>query len=375
MLRKALPTALLCALLLFAAGPGSAAPGDADDPAVSKSYVDKFLVQGLTDYAETAALGAFAGYRAALGGIYDRLAGLDTGLGGPGTAADAVMRSVGKSVYLTAARRTVIDYERGDAFIGSDGCMFRVLSGKMAVKGVLIDLIDGDVLSISGPAPAEHLLAAEDGASLTALTDGQIEIFGRYRYVPPPRERFTDAAEALRDMGLLGGTTQGFLQRQPATRLEGFMLLIYLRGERETAAAYTGPLSALDVPAWARNSVAFAYNKGYTGGTSPTTFSPDYPMSADDFATITLDLLGYSRQTDFNWRTALDFAVGLGLYTPAERDRMREYFSRDELFFMEYKTLSMRFKGSSKTVLDSLIESGAVDAAAAEAAMSRVAWK
>lgn len=48
-----------------------------------------------------------------------------------------------------------------------------------------------------------------------------------------------------------------------------------------------------DVPEWALKYVAYAYAKGYSKGTSSTTFSPDELLDAKSYVTFVLRALGY----------------------------------------------------------------------------------
>ncbi|MBR2482059.1 MAG: S-layer homology domain-containing protein, partial [Oscillospiraceae bacterium] len=90
--------------------------------------------------------------------------------------------------------------------------------------------------------------------------------------------QFTDEAEILYDLGLFRGTgtnadgSPDFALEKPATRMQGLIMLIRLLGEEEEALAYEGPCPFTDVSGNSAKYAAYAYSKGYTSGTSATTF-------------------------------------------------------------------------------------------------------
>ncbi|MDR0249185.1 MAG: S-layer homology domain-containing protein [Oscillospiraceae bacterium] len=369
-MRRQITAVALCALLITCvASLTSALPGDSSDPVVTKSYIDRVFTLTLREYAQNAVYGSFADYQKSVDRIYDELESLNLANGGSQAAASALYRAVARQIDLSAPRRATINYSPGDIFIGGGGCQFRVLGGEMLTAGVFVNLAAGSELAAHSPAPLAALLASEQGATLTAYSAGTVEVLGNFRYVPSPPVLHADIAAALNELGLLSGTTSGFAHERPATRVEGFVLMIILRGEREQALAFTGSMPFLDVPDWAYRFISYSYSKGYTAGTSATTFSPGRPLSADDYCSIMLMLLGYAPGADFDRTKALDFAVSLGMYTSPERARLRDFFNRDGLFFMEYRSLGLRLKDSDQTLLESLVAKGTVSEAAARSVM------
>ena len=82
-------------------------------------------------------------------------------------------------------------------------------------------------------------------------------------------------ADRLHDLGLFRGTGSGYALDKTATRMQGLIMLIRLLGEEDEALACTDPCPFTDVAAGDPSRyTAYAYAKGYTTGTTATTFSP-----------------------------------------------------------------------------------------------------
>jgi hypothetical protein len=82
--------------------------------------------------------------------------------------------------------------------------------------------------------------------------------------------------------------------------------------------------------------------------------------------TFVLRALGYQDSIDFSWKQSLDFAVRLGILTRTEADSpLRWGFYRDHIVYYSYYALNAVKKGTSTTILQSLVSSGDVSAAKA----------
>ena len=137
------------------------------------------------------------------------------------------------------------------------------------------------------------LFIALMGTSLLAVNVSSAEPF---YYVSLAQA--TEEADKLNSLGLFLGSGSGYdLERAP-TRAEGLVMLIRMLGEEAEAknCPYTHPFH--DVPAWADRYAAWAYSKGYTKGTSATTFTPNANITAAEYITFMLRALGYGNNVD-----------------------------------------------------------------------------
>ena len=98
-------------------------------------------------------------------------------------------------------------------------------------------------------------------------------------------------ADTLYQMDLFKGTgtnpdgTPIYNLDAGATRMQGLIMLIRLLGEEEAALAYTGPCPFADVSGNSAKYAGYAYSKGYTSGTTPTTFG-NGPLKPNAFLTF-----------------------------------------------------------------------------------------
>lgn len=183
---------------------------------------------------------------------------------------------------------------------------------------------------------------------------------------------YEDAAEDLSAIGVFRGTSRGFELDRAPTRSEAAIMLVRLLGaEDEARAAYAaGELTMpfTDVGATAAPYVAYLYQQGITNGTSATKFGTG-ACSAQNYAAFLLRALGYEDSTDFAYSDALAFAQEKGFYNvlmfPGE-------FLRDDLAAVTYQALGTDLKDGSAYLLESLVDSGAVDKAAAAPMMEKM---
>ena len=122
--------------------------------------------------------------------------------------------------------------------------------------------------------------------------------------IPPP----ASIADALYKLGLFVGTgtdAEGKpifeLERQP-TRLEALALIIRLMGLEKDAFAFTGANRFTDVPGWGERYAAYGYHIGITVGVNDerTLFAPNRQVTAHEFTTFLLRVLGYSEQMEIS---------------------------------------------------------------------------
>lgn len=177
---------------------------------------------------------------------------------------------------------------------------------------------------------------------------------------------FDDVADDLAAIGMFRGTAAGYELDRAPKRSEAAIMLVRLYGAEGTAkAAYeAGAISHpfTDVSPTASPAVAWLYTNGITKGTTATTFGSAQPCSARMYCAFLLRALGYEDGKDFRYLDCLSFAKEKGFYDPT---LFAGDFLRDDLAALTYQGLAADLADGSTYLLDSLIDSGAIDAKAA----------
>jgi len=181
---------------------------------------------------------------------------------------------------------------------------------------------------------------------------------------PPPGE--VSVAEALYRLGLFVGTgidSDGnpvFELDRQLTRLEALALVIRLMGMQNEAMAFMGNNRFTDVPAWGSRYAAFGYHMGITVGVNDerTLFAPDRHVSAHEFTTFLLRVLGYSEADgDFNFEEAMQKASDIGFFSPFGMARISaNSFLRDHAVHAMANALLTSPKDSNEYILYLLAE-------------------
>ena len=179
---------------------------------------------------------------------------------------------------------------------------------------------------------------------------------------------FDGAASELAAIGMLkGSAADGFALDQAPTRAQAAIMLVRLFGaEEEAKAAYAaGDLKCpfTDVNEAAAPFAAWLADKGLASGTSSTTFGASDPCTGKAYTVFLLRALGYKDNVDFTSAGAQEFALEIGLL---DTSLFTGKFLRDDLAALTYQALGTDLKDGSTYLLDSLVKSGAVDAAAAK---------
>lgn len=359
MSRRWIALVLCAALLACVPGLAVSAPGTNTDPVVTKSYIDRVFLPGLLEYAAKARSSSQTA--AAVKDLILEIQARTENLG-PSTAA----RNVSRALAFQAGAFQTLPMSTGDTVLGGDGTMFIVQSGSAQATGELLNFTAGTAIPAGRQVPVGALLCSVSGSGLMMRDSGAVAVQGWYRYVLPPNPKYGSYAETLRKMGLVSGTGKGMELSRPMTRAEGVVLMLVLFGEAAAAQSYTGASPFLDTKGmWCERQVAYAYSRGYTTGTSAATFSPNDFFSADMFLSLVLTALGYRKSVDFQWQQAMEYAVALNVLSPTDIAPARDFFNRDQVMYMAYRSLSATFKGSGETVLARLIRQGTVSQEAA----------
>ncbi|QOS81427.1 hypothetical protein JNUCC31_11605 [Paenibacillus sp. JNUCC31] len=153
-----------------AIGAGTSQPGTADDPVVTKSYVDQQIQQALGGKIPTGSGNTNSGGNNNAGA--GNTSGNNNGSTGTGsTGGDTTLPPV---VSGAADAVEIVTVKPGQQLIGKSGAEFIVRSGKAVIvsegtNGVA-DLTDGIDLTNGQAAPSNHLLSfPRDGRGITVL--------------------------------------------------------------------------------------------------------------------------------------------------------------------------------------------------------------
>ena len=170
-----------------------------------------------------------------------------------------------------------------------------------------------------------------------------------------------DRANALKNLNLFTGTEKGFdLDRAP-TRVEAVVMLLRMLGEEKAALDSTLASPFTDVPTWATKYIAYAYKKGYTNGTTKTTFGSNNLASPEQFVTFMLRALGYSDKREFDWAHSIEFAESLGIVASGKYIKGSTSFMRGDCVDVMFSFLAAKEKGKTTTLAESLINSNIID--------------
>lgn len=178
---------------------------------------------------------------------------------------------------------------------------------------------------------------------------------------------FTHCADALRDMGLLIGTKNGYELDRAPTRAEAAVMLVRLLGEEDAAKAQTYEIPFTDVPGWAAPYIGWLYENKLTVGMSSTKFGTREICNAQQYATFLLRALGYEDGDGYTYATALDYARTLGVVDAVNCDTER--FVRDHVVAMSYTALS-RPTQDGDILLEDLADRGSVNAGKASGTLT-----
>ena len=150
----------------------------------------------------------------------------------------------------------------------------------------------------------------------------------------------------------------------PATRAHAAVLLVRLAGAGSKAASVTSRSPYYTAPAYARSSIAYAAGQGWITSLSAQSYRPDAPVTADAWCSMLLRMLGYcDKAGDFTPSGAAAFARRIGLLTQP----LSSTLTRGQLFQSMRDALTFSYKDGSATVVERLVEQGAVSRATANA--------
>ena len=365
---------LLTALLALLSISILAGGGSAEDPLVSVSYLETAFTR---PYQKTLNDTTYEMYWTAvedfeevfLTAVDDMLRGKDK--------ASAVAQRLYQDWLEDPARLTMngpvnVTLKQGDRVVGVPGSQFILLSGTASAydpsDNGLVDLHQGAAVPTGTEVGANriYMICESDrtGATVTSET-AELRLSSGAYVVEHYPAKYEAKADVLKELGLFLGSGTGYdLEREP-TRQEALIMLIRMLGEEKAAAAYGGGSRFTDLTGWegGKNYIAYGASKGYTSGTTATTFSQYELAGLDTYLTFLLRALGYSdAKGDFVWnRTSQSLAVQIGLMTQEQLDdALASGFYRDHVVIISYNALNTSLKDGSMTLGQKLVKAGVI---------------
>ncbi len=171
-----------------------------------------------------------------------------------------------------------------------------------------------------------------------------------------------ELARDLKSLGLFKGVSEtDFALGRAPTRIESLVMLVRVLGKEAEALSKGGKHPFLDVPQWADKYVGYAYQNKLTNGISATKFGSTDIASSAMYLTFVLRALGYSdaNGADFTWDNPYMLARETGVLY-GNPDVIN--FLRADVVLVSYAALEVCIKGTTQTLAEKLIASGAFTA-------------
>lgn len=366
----------LAAAVIFC-GATALAAGTAQDPVISRSYLAEIFSAPAENYLKTAldmmdvtVRGKVEGQKQA---VADYVAGRMGEVWAQSLAGQVQSRvrellsAQGAGQGKAGMRRVAL--KKGDIVTGTPGASVIFVTGAGEIAGPAgANVLNVTAGSLRTPGLAIktgiwYMILADDGSGVRVTSD-KASVLVRDGARAGYEAACGSYADALQMLGLFKGTDKGYELERAPQRQEALIMLIRLLGEEQDALATGFRAPFADMPGWADGPkyISYAYEKGYTNGTSANTFSPYLEGTAEQYLTFVLRSLGYRDGEDFIWNTtSRDLSVQLGLVTQAELDGIgRTGFLRDHVALISYRALGVRLKEGDGTLADRLLLRGVI---------------
>lgn len=189
-------------------------------------------------------------------------------------------------------------------------------------------------------------------------------------YIPINAQEKTDTEKmtTVLKLGLMKGNGTSLDLGSQLKRSEAATLIARLLGVEkvvlENKAEYVKtPFKDVKESAWYAPTIGYCNKEGIINGFPDGTYKPDKYISEKAFLKLVLGVLGYKQGTDYTWETLYKKAYELGIvkestYQTAAKDN--EDYIRKDLINVIYNSLKISKKGTSTTILQSLIDTGFV---------------
>ncbi len=369
MKRRALCGLLAVLLALTLNFVAIASGGESSDPVVSKSYLDVEFTNRMLSYASEKLDSWLSSIKTEYLNSLNKAASVSYSKEQIiELCAGAVLerlQSEGKYLYSTG-KMTPKTLDVGDVIVGKSGTMVIVVEGtSKCSSGSVINITQGkEVYSGAALGRSTTFMFPETGGEIEITSNtAKVLIDGVYAMSDNGyKVKYMDEAYKLKKLGLVRGAANGMELYRGNNRAESITMLIRLLGEEKSALSGGHSHPFTDVDAWAQDYVGYAYRMGYTKGVSNTKYDGSSMTTAIQYMTFILRSLGYSEeQGDFTYLTAIDDALRLGVIDYATANEIKnEPLKRDHVMHISYLAMSAKVKGKNITLLQRLVESGAV---------------
>lgn len=317
---------VLCAVLCL---PVTAA-GDSTDPVISQSYLESVFSGAFLNEVTGLTSAAIWDLEAeTLQSVAQTLAAQNMK-----TAMELPCVVNGTGMLQTVAR---------DAVTLTLGTKVTIVDGALTANGNgLIDISVGKSVADGGTLQQGHTyISANDtsGYTTTSLT-GCVTYNGACAYQRSGAMNYGSMADALYELGLMKGTNNGYELNRTATRTEALVMFLRILGLEDEAKACTAANPFRDVPEWASNYAAYAYQKGLIQGIGNGLYDAERAVTLNDYLTFLLRALGYQEGSDFLWSTAAIDAAKLEMLSVQERKTMENAaFYRAQMAYLSWRAL------------------------------------
>ncbi|MBE7052286.1 MAG: S-layer homology domain-containing protein [Ruminococcaceae bacterium] len=150
----------------------------------------------------------------------------------------------------------------------------------------------------------------------------------------------TQYADILYELGLFKGTDNGYELDIPFTREQAATMLVRLVGEEDNALSgeYEHQFDDVWQERWSYKYIMYCYENEITKGTSKYFFEPERNISAAEFVTLVLRILGYQEAEP---ETAEDMAIHNYLLSSEKAKIIFESdkFLRSDMVYVAYRCL------------------------------------
>ena len=150
-------------------------------------------------------------------------------------------------------------------------------------------------------------------------------------------------ADKLYELGLFKGTENGYELESPLTREQSAVMLVRLNGAEENVLKEKFDEAFTDVKSsrWSFPYVMYCYEKEITKGTGNNTFTPESDVTAEEYITLVLRMLGYTESAP---ETAFDDAIENMLISSDDVKNLKksDKFTREQMVYITYRSLQTK---------------------------------
>lgn len=170
----------------------------------------------------------------------------------------------------------------------------------------------------------------------------------------------TVKANTLYELGLFKGTDSGYELDKTLTREQAVTILVRLLGEEENvlSAEFDEVFTDVDSSRWSYPYIMYCYENNITKGTGEDTFSPEDEVTAEQFVTLVMRLMGYEDTEPSNALTESVYIGMLNTQVVRELDKSAN-FLRDDMVYVVYRSLMCNMSDGTR-LADFLAEKGVI---------------